>query len=157
MFTGDDGELRLVFTRRSQRLRSHTGEVAFPGGRRDPGETLVETALREAHEEIKLPPSAVRIIGQLDALSTVRNPSAITPFVGVIDGPLPELIPSPAEVERVFDVALIDLIDPDCYHEEQWPFPDGTYPVHFFDVPGDTIWGATARMLHQLLTRLLPD
>ena len=155
LFVGPAGETRLILTRRSARLRSHAHQVAFPGGRLDHGETAVEAALRETHEEIGLPPDRVRIIGQLENLSTVASDSSITPFVGVVDGELPLLVPSAREVERIFDVSLAELTDPDCYHEEIWAFDDGTFPVWFFEVEGDTIWGATARMIRRLLDLLI--
>jgi 8-oxo-dGTP pyrophosphatase MutT (NUDIX family) len=160
MFHGLGGELRVVLTRRSAQLRSHRHEVAFPGGRRDDGESLLATALREAWEEIALAPASVRVLGELEPLSTVKNPSAITPIVGFVEDlrveTFDELRPSPSEVERIFHVGLLDLIHPDCYREERWPFPDGSFSVHFFEVPGDTVWGATGRMVHRLLDLLMP-
>jgi 8-oxo-dGTP pyrophosphatase MutT (NUDIX family) len=135
-------------------MNSHSGEVAFPGGRVDPGESLVEAALREAREEVALPSETVRIIGQLEPITTVISDSAITPFVAISDRPLPSLTPNEAEVARIFDVSLLELTRPDCYRSEIWDYPDGTFPVFFFEVEGDTIWGATGRMLHRLLTVL---
>lgn len=154
LFLGADGEVRVVLTRRSGRLNTHKGEVAFPGGRVDPGETNREAALREAHEEIGLAPMHVEIIGTLEPLTTVVSASRITPFVGIVAA-LPELIANPTEVARIFDVSLRELIDSACYSEEIWDFADGTFPVWFFEVEGDTIWGATARMLRRLLDLLL--
>lgn len=151
LFEGPDSEARVILTRRSARLRSHSHQVAFPGGRLDDGETAEQAALRETHEEIGLDPERVRIIGRLEPLFTVVSSSSIAPFVGVVNGPLPSLVPSPAEVERIFDVSLRELADDACYHEEIWNFADGTFPVWFFDVEGDTIWGATARMLRRML------
>ena len=156
VFVGPEGEVRVLLTRRSSRLNNHRGEVAFPGGRVDAGETMLEAALREAHEEVGLPPAAVRVIGQLEPLSTIASQSSITPIVGVIES-LPPLTPSVAEVDRIFDVSLTELIHPDCYREEIWDYPDGTFPVWFFEVEDDTIWGATARMLRRLLDLLLLD
>lgn len=155
LFEGDDGDLRVILTRRSGKLRNHKGEVSFPGGRIDEGETAMEAALREAHEEIRLPSENVRIVGQLESLFTVASNSAITPYVGLITAPLPELVPSPHEVERIFHVSLAELTHPECYSEEIWEFADGTFPVWFFEVEDDTIWGATARMLRRLLDLLL--
>ena len=161
LFVGPEGDTRLLFTRRSSRLSTHSGEVSFPGGRVDAGETHHEAALREAHEEIGLAPERVRILGRLEPLSTRISLAAITPFVGVIDE-LPPLTPSPREVARIFDVGLAELIEPDCYHEELWPLGEEAGPqsgsefsVHVFDVEGDTIWGATGRMVYRLLTLLL--
>lgn len=146
-----DGETRVLLTRRSARLRSHSHQVAFPGGRLDAGETSVQAALRETEEEIGLSRDRIRIVGRLERLTTVVRSSSIAPFVGVVDGHLPELTPSPREVERIFDVSLRELTDPDCYREEIWDFADGTFPVWFFEVEGDTVWGATARMLRRML------
>jgi 8-oxo-dGTP pyrophosphatase MutT (NUDIX family) len=146
-----DGELRVVLTRRDARLRNHRGEVAFPGGRLNDGEFSVDAALRETHEEVGLPPERVRILGQLEKLTTMISDAAITPFVGFVDGELPLLTPNPGEVDRIFDVSVYELTDPDCYHEEIWNFPDGTFPIWFFDVEDDTVWGATGRMLRRLL------
>jgi 8-oxo-dGTP pyrophosphatase MutT (NUDIX family) len=146
-----NGQAHVVLTRRSSRLRSHTHQVSFPGGRLDPGEPPVAGALREAHEEVGIDPSSVEIIGRLQAVRTVANPSAITPFVGVA-ADRPRLVPNPAEVERAFDVPLVELMDPEVYREELWRFPDGAErSMAFFELVGDTVWGATARMLIELL------
>jgi 8-oxo-dGTP pyrophosphatase MutT (NUDIX family) len=160
LFEGDTGELRVFLTRRSGRMNNHRGEVAFPGGRLDAGETPLEAALREAEEEVALPRASVRIVGSLEPLTTVVSSSRITPFVGIIDDMARHrsaLTPSPREVDRIFDVALEELIHPDCYREEVWDFADGTFPVWFFEVEDDTIWGATGRMLRRLLDLTLLD
>lgn len=150
-----DGELRVLLTRRDGQLRNHKGEVAFPGGRLDKGETPVQAALRETHEEVGLPPERVRILGSIEPLTTVISAAKITPFVGFVDGEMPLLTPSPGEVDRIFDVSLFELTHPDCYHEEIWPYADGAFPIWFFDVEDDTIWGATGRMLRRLLDLVL--
>ncbi len=149
----DGGQAAVVLTRRSARLRSHTGEVSFPGGRLDPGETPAAAALREAREEVGLDPADIEIIGTLNPLATVTSRSAIRPFVGVL-GRRPELRPNAAEVDRAFTVRLAELVLPGTYHDELWPPLDT--PIHFFDIPGETIWGATARMLRELLDRVVP-
>jgi 8-oxo-dGTP pyrophosphatase MutT (NUDIX family) len=155
LFVGPDGDTRMVLTRRDGSMRNHRGEVAFPGGRVDLGETPVEAALREAHEEVALHPDRVRVIGQLEPLTTVVSAAAITPVVGFIEGPLPLLTPNPREVDRIFDVSLRELTDVECYREEIWDFDDGVFPVWFFEVDGDTIWGATGRMIRRLLDLVL--
>ena len=146
------GETRVVLTRRSSRLRSHTGEVSFPGGRLDPGEEPLAAALREANEEVGIDPGSVEIVGRLNPLSTFSSSSFITPFVGVLPG-RPELRPNPHEVELAFDVALADLTEDGVFAEELWTRPDeeGERPIYFFDLPNDVVWGATARVLHELL------
>lgn len=154
LFVDNAGETRLLLTRRSDRLRSHRGEVAFPGGRLDAHETPLQAALRETEEEIALPRAAVRIVGELEPLTTVVSSSRITPLVGVIDDMAAyqaNLQPNPVEVDRIFTVSLAELVHGDCYREEIWPFADGTFPVWFFEVEDDTIWGATARMIRRLL------
>jgi hypothetical protein len=107
--------------------------------------------LREAHEEVGIDPAGVEIIGRLSSLRTVVNPSPITPFIGVAAA-RPRLALNPGEVERAFDVPLVELFDPDVYREELWTFPDGReLSMAFFELIGDTVWGATARMLVELL------
>jgi 8-oxo-dGTP pyrophosphatase MutT (NUDIX family) len=148
-----DGEVHVVLTRRAWHMRSHTGEVSFPGGRQEPGETLWETALREAEEEVALDPSSVERIGELDHLATVTSRASIVPFVGVLPG-RPELRPNPDEVDAVLHVPLSELMHPDTYRQERWGVPGLDRPVHFFEIVGDTIWGATGSMLVDLLTRI---
>lgn len=155
----EDGEVWVVLTRRAQHLRTHKGEVAFPGGRQDDGETLVEAALREAREEIALDTRDVEIIGELDHLATLSSNSSVVPFVGVLPGRPSSLTPNPDEVEAVLTVPLSELLDDDVYRSEWWAWQDATglvgdRPIHFFDLYGDTVWGATGRMLVNLLAIL---
>lgn len=160
----EDGETRVVLTRRAAHLRTHTGEVSFPGGRLDGGETPEEAAAREACEEVGLDPLTVRVVGRLSPLSTFSSSSAITPVVATLPA-RPVLVPNPAEVEHVFDVALAELADPAIFREERWQVPgrsvsalsddQGWFPVWFFELPHDTVWGATARILVELLRTVL--
>ncbi len=149
------GETRVVLTRRSADLRSHTGEVAFPGGRLEPGEEPEAGALREAHEEVGLDPVDVEIVGSLAPLATVSSGSRITPFVGML-GRRPHLSPNPAEVARVFDVSLAELVSDGVYRGERWDMPGlEDRPMHFFELEDETVWGATARILMELLELVL--
>jgi 8-oxo-dGTP pyrophosphatase MutT (NUDIX family) len=153
LYESDDG-LRVVLTRRSEGLRTHSGEVSFPGGRQDDGESLWETALREAHEEVGLDPGSVCPIGQLDRLRTVSSGSAIVPFVASLDGP-PDLAANPHEVDEILRVSVDELLLDEVWREELWRWPDSDEEgreVTFFELVGDTIWGATAKMLRQLLS-----
>ncbi len=147
-----DGEAWVVLTRRSLAMRAHAGEVSFPGGRAEPGDAdLVTTALREAEEEIGLDPTSVEILGELDHLATVTSGSFIVPWVGALAG-LPVLRPSSDEVDAVLLVSLSELMSPGVFREERWSFgPAVSRPIVFFEIEGDTIWGATAAMLRQLL------
>jgi len=146
----EDGGARVILTRRSSRLRSHTGQVAFPGGRLEVGEAPVAAALREASEEVGLDPAVCEILGELTPLATLSSGAHITPFVAALPG-RPHLSPQPSEVERVFDVALAELMDPSAYRSEIWPFEGGERPMYVFELDGDTVWGATARILVELL------
>jgi mutator protein MutT len=140
----------VLLTRRSELLRSHRGEISFPGGRVDPGETFEQAALREANEEVALQPTAVQLHGRLDPISTMVSRSFIVPVVGSIDHS-PELQPAADEVERIMWVPLAELTRDDTFREEIWDFNGERRPMYFFELDDETIWGATARMLHQLV------
>ena len=154
----EHGETRVLLTRRSGELRSHTGQVSFPGGRVDPGETAVAAALREAAEEVALDPALVRPVGWLHPLTTFASGSHIVPVVGVLPG-RPDLVANPREVARIFDVGLWELAADGVFAEERWRIPerpmpgsaDGSFAVRFFEVATETVWGATARLLTELL------
>jgi len=151
----EDGQAEVLLTRRSSSLRSHSHQVSFPGGRVDEGESLLDAALREAAEEVGLDPATVEVIGRLSPLRTVVSPAPITPFVGVLPA-RPILRPNPAEVERAFTVPLIELPRPEVHRQELWDYPgEPDRPIHFFELVGDTVWGATARMLCELLDLVL--
>jgi 8-oxo-dGTP pyrophosphatase MutT (NUDIX family) len=147
-----DGEIHVVFTRRRHDLRRHPGEVSFPGGRHEPGDAdLVETALRETHEEIGLAPAAVRLAGALRPTPTIATGYAIYPFVGVIE-PVTRWTISPDEVASVLELTLTDLrAGYDRRRLERRGLPVRT---DTFVVGDELIWGATARILQDLLERL---
>jgi len=147
-----DGEPYVVLTRRSPRMRSHTHEVSFPGGRRDPDDAdLLATALREAQEEIALDPALVRSVGRLDSFVTVGSNSWVTPIVGALEHRPETLQPNPDEVEAILHVRLSELLEDIVWREELWQRDGRSFPVTFFELHGDTVWGATANMLRQLL------
>ncbi|RLE25107.1 MAG: CoA pyrophosphatase [Actinobacteria bacterium] len=150
LLDGDDG-VEVLLTRRSMELRNHRGEISFPGGRLDSGETPVETALREAHEEVGLDPSASTIVGELGHLNTIVSQSYIVPIVAVLDK-RPQLVAHPPEVDRILWTPLSEFSMPGTYRFEHWGVaPDG-HPLHFFELDDETVWGATARILMELLT-----
>ena len=140
----------VLLTRRSESLNSHRGEISFPGGRLDAGETFEAAALREAHEEVALNPAVVRLSGRLDPISTMVTRSFIVPIVGSVDQQ-PPLRPAVDEVDRIIWVPLLELTRADTFHEELWPINGEHHPMFFFELDDETIWGATARLLHQLL------
>jgi 8-oxo-dGTP pyrophosphatase MutT (NUDIX family) len=149
----DDDELYVILTRRTWELRAHSGEVSFPGGRRDLGDVdLWATCLREAHEEIALDPGSVEPLGELDHLATVTSRSFIVPYVGALPAGRPATSANPGEVSAVLHVPVAELLDPAIFREERWEFPWAEdRPIFFFELVGDTVWGATGAMLRQLL------
>ena len=149
-----EAELHAVLTERRGDLRRHAGEISFPGGRQDrPDEDLRVTALREAEEEIGLPRGAVELVGALPPTATFVTSYRIYPFVGVI-APGHEWLPQPTEVEAVLELSLPALVR--GYESKRLlgkgvPFKTPTYTVD-----GHFVWGATARIVEQLLERLEP-
>jgi 8-oxo-dGTP pyrophosphatase MutT (NUDIX family) len=146
-----DGEWRFLFTERGAGLRAHGGQVSFPGGAVDPEETHERTALREAEEEVGIDPAHVRVLG---LLGDVPTPSGfvVTPVVGWVD-PSPVVYrPSPVEVAKIFEVAVARFRQPDALERigevERW---GRRFPLIRYRVDGHDVWGATARMVHELL------
>jgi 8-oxo-dGTP pyrophosphatase MutT (NUDIX family) len=150
-----DGRAGVLLTRRSTALRNHSGEISFPGGRLDPGESEVDAALREANEEVGLDPAAVDVVGELDHLATVVSRSHIVPVVARTATQL-ELAPASPEVERVLWVPLADFSRADTYRAERWSVPWAAHErlLYFFELDDETVWGATARILVDLFRRL---
>jgi 8-oxo-dGTP pyrophosphatase MutT (NUDIX family) len=141
----------LVFTERRGDLRRHAGEVSFPGGRRDPGEELLETALREAEEEIGLPRGNVDVAGALPPIGTFVTNYKIHPFVGLIEPGL-AFEPNPAEVESVIVASLDDLVA--AFEMRRLVRRGVPIKTETYEVAGALIWGATARILTDFLERL---
>lgn len=144
-------DVRLILTRRAQSLPAHAGEISLPGGRVHPGEDMVEAALREAREEVGLLPADVEVVGWLDRVVGRTTGSVALPIVGLLSH-RPRLSPDPGEVEAVFDVSVAELLAEGVYREERWDVPEPDRPMHFFELAHDTVWGMTARVLHQFLS-----
>jgi 8-oxo-dGTP pyrophosphatase MutT (NUDIX family) len=144
----------ILLTRRSTKLSNHQGEMSFPGGRVDSGESIVEAALRETHEEVGVPAQLVTVHAELSPLSTFVSRSYIVPVLATVHEK-PELLMSPYEVERAIWVPLVELVRADTFSWEWWNFDrvqfSGDRPMFFFHLDDETIWGATARILHELL------
>ena len=145
-----DGAVHAVFTKRRDDLRKHAGEISFPGGRQDEGEDLITTALREAEEEIGLPPDAVEVIGALQPTPTIGTGYSVYPFVGVIEHGH-EWRPSAGEVEFVLELSLNDLRA--GYARKRLLRRGIPFRTDVYIVGDHLIWGATARMLGDLLDR----
>jgi 8-oxo-dGTP pyrophosphatase MutT (NUDIX family) len=145
--------LNVLLTRRADTLRRHSGQIAFPGGRSDPGETPWATALREAEEEVALDPALVRVAGLGDLYETVTGFS-ITPVVGFV-APGFRVVAQEAEVAEIFEAPFAYLMDPANHERRVRDFGDGLQR-RYFAIPHDdrVIWGATAGMLRMLSERL---
>jgi 8-oxo-dGTP pyrophosphatase MutT (NUDIX family) len=150
----DGCELHAVFTKRRDDLRRHAGEISFPGGRQDfPDEDLRATALRESEEEIGLAPGDVELVGALPPTGTFVTSYKIHPFVGVIR-PGHEWVPQPREVEEVLELSLLALVR--GYESKRLVGKGVPIKTPTYTVDDHLGWGATARIVHELLERLEP-
>jgi 8-oxo-dGTP pyrophosphatase MutT (NUDIX family) len=141
--------MTVLLTQRTEHLNDHAGQVAFPGGRVEPEDPSIEAAaLREAEEEVGLPPERVDVVGQLDIYIT-RTGYEVTPVVGIVSPPFP-VKPDPFEVADVFEVPLSFIIDPSNHERGQRMYKG--VPRQFYVLPFEDrfIWGATAGMLVNL-------
>jgi 8-oxo-dGTP pyrophosphatase MutT (NUDIX family) len=144
------GDCHLLFTKRSEEVKYHKGEISFPGGVVDEEDKeLINTALREAHEEIGLKESDVQIIGVLDDIVTITE-FIVTPIVGLFPYPYPFKI-SEAEIAELIEVPLASLLDEDCFSEREISRGGQREIVYAYQYGEHIIWGATARILNQFL------
>lgn len=140
----------LLFIERPSHLLHHASQIAFPGGRREEDEALQETALRETHEEIGLPPDRVTLVGPLTPLYVPPSRYCVHPFVGHVEA-LPPLVPEAGEVADIFSIPLARLTDPAVRREIPRRVREEEFVVPCFDVDGRQIWGATAMILAELV------
>lgn len=151
-----DGVPHLVLTRRTTALRRHSGQISLPGGRYDAEDgSLLRTALRETEEELGVDPAALTIWGRLELEHIVASHYALAPFVAYTPR-RPEFRPAPAEVAEVIDLPLAQILNPAVLEEELWDFQGTPRRVSFYRHVEHKIWGATARILHQIATLLDP-
>lgn len=153
VFPASDG-ISTLFTVRRDDLADHAGQISFPGGKREDGETFEEAALRECEEEIRLERSGVKVLGKLSTLFIPPTRFVVHPFVGAVPE-LPPIIPQEREVASVLRVPLRTLADPATHREEDWTIGGAPSRVPFFHVDGHTIWGATAMITAELLELLV--
>jgi 8-oxo-dGTP pyrophosphatase MutT (NUDIX family) len=147
-----DETLHAILTLRRDDLRLHPGQISFPGGRRDPTDPdLAHTALREAHEEIGLDPAAVELLGALQPASTFVTDFAVYPFVGLI-APTHTLVAEPSEVEQVLELSVPALAA--SHGRRTLTAGDRSFRTDCYFLDGHLVWGATARILGDLLERL---
>jgi 8-oxo-dGTP pyrophosphatase MutT (NUDIX family) len=146
------GQMHLALTKRPDTLRDHSGQVSFPGGKQDAGETLAQTALRETFEEVGVVPAAVEIVGELTPLYIPPTDFEVHPFVGW-HAAAPRFVPNSAEVARILEVPIAHLLQPTTQRHEKWQLRGYELDVPFYDVEGFKVWGATAMMLSEFLGR----
>ena len=149
-----DEQIHLILTRRLASLRDHSGQISFPGGRRDPEDaSFAATALRESCEELGLCDAPIEILGQLAPLYIPPTNFEAHPIIGWLDAP-PTLVPNPDEVAEVIAMPLAWLLDDAHKRSEPWTFAGGVFDVPYYLIAGHKVWGATAIMLSELEMRL---
>lgn len=147
LYEDESGDVRIILTKRPDTMPTHAGHIAFPGGRPDPDDDgPVGTALREANEEVGIDADQVEILGFLPPIDTVESPLLVVPVVARISTPL-GLVRSEREVDKIYMPLLRDLAD----DANWWHVPWNGWKVWYYDLEGDTLWGATARMVRQLV------
>lgn len=146
-------DIAVPLTVRASHLPRHAGQISLPGGAADPGETLAETALREASEEIGVDPAAVRILGELTPVHVVVSGFTLHPIVGVTDT-APAFIAAPGEVQEILEVSLHDLRDASRIGRGTRVREGVAMEYPYFDLMGHQVWGATAMILGEFICLL---
>jgi 8-oxo-dGTP pyrophosphatase MutT (NUDIX family) len=145
-----DGEPHVLLTRRPPHLRHNPGQFAFPGGKLEPDEGDLAAALREAREEVALDPARAEVLGRLTDTLVLRSAFRLTPWVAAVPYPYP-YAPAAGEVEAILHLPLAALAREGVHRIERGTAYGKTVDVHFYDVGAGEVWGATARILHELL------
>ncbi|WP_420645784.1 NUDIX hydrolase [Candidatus Leptofilum sp.] len=145
----------LALTRRRDDLNAHAGQISFPGGRQESGETAVQAALRETEEEIGVPSRKVTVLGELTSIYIPPSDFEVHPFVGWVNGgERPFFTPEAREVAEILEVPITHLLDPNTREVGPHPVRDAVYTVPYYNVYGHRVWGATAIILSEFLERL---
>jgi 8-oxo-dGTP pyrophosphatase MutT (NUDIX family) len=151
---GSEAAPYILYFERTHDVLDHKGEICFPGGSFEPDDAgPVDAALREAFEELALPPDGVQILGMLDDVETHVSNFAVTPVVGFIDG-RPELHPDPLEVARIIMVPLARLLEPGVASTQIHEHDGKTRLIYAYTFDGNRVWGATGRITHGLIEAL---
>jgi 8-oxo-dGTP pyrophosphatase MutT (NUDIX family) len=145
-----DGVVHLLLTRRPRHMRRHAGQLSVPGGRIDPGEEPLAAALRETEEEVGLDPARVDVLGRLSETLVLQTAFRLTPWVASVPYPFP-FVACPTEVEEILHVPLSALERPGVHRVEPRAAYGMTLDVHYFTLGDDVLWGATARIVWELL------
>jgi len=145
-----EGEVNILFTRRTENVRTHKRQISFPGGAREGGESLLQTALRESKEEIGLAPDKVKILGELDDTVTLVSNYIVSPFVGLIPWPYDFQLDG-VETDEIIEAPLPALLDEESWHHKTEVVNGREVTAYYYHYRNDVIWGATARILHQFL------
>jgi len=145
-------DIEVLFTRRTDTVLTHKGQISFPGGQREDSDVdTVETALRESYEEIGLEPSRVTVLGELDDVFTAVSSFVITPVVGLVEGGIDDLVLAPDEVKSLLVVPITRLLAPQVHTTETRSLGEQQYRIHYYTVGDDVVWGATGRVVYQFL------
>ena len=145
-----EGTYHILFTKRTEHLHHHRGEISFPGGVRHPTDRdTLETALRETREEVGIDPADVEVLGVLDDFYSIHD-YLVTPYVGFLP-PDYRFRTNPEEIERIIEVPLAHLLRPEIFRVEDWNWKGREHPVFFYAYGDDEVWGLTAAILKQFL------
>jgi 8-oxo-dGTP pyrophosphatase MutT (NUDIX family) len=146
-----EGEIHILFTRRTENVGQHKRQISFPGGaRQDSDKSLLDTALRESTEEIGLAPDKVKILGELDDTVTLVSDYIVSPFVGVVPWPYDFKVDG-WETDEIIEAPVSSLLDEESWHHKTEVRVGKEVTAYYYHYRGDVIWGATARILHQFL------
>jgi 8-oxo-dGTP pyrophosphatase MutT (NUDIX family) len=155
LYPGERGA-SVPLTVRASGLRRHAGQISLPGGATDPGETLVQAALREAHEEIGVDPARVRVLGELTPVYVLVSGFTLHPIVGITDE-RPSFAPAVHEVEEIIEVSVADLQDASSIRHGTRTREGLAIEYPYFDLMGHQVWGATAMILGEFICLLQED